>query len=277
VRSYLGTLLTPTRFRSTYEMAVTHDGVAAAEKAQGEHVDRVTTSNDSNNGKMGSDGEDGFGGEEIPMTNKRRMALLAQAFLWTGSQIPVYLFGGIPPLIYRDIGGVDHWTWFVLANLLSLAAVCPFVGSLSDLFGRRYVALAGAAFIVIGMIICSAAPTMDYFIAGMSLAGVGAGIEELTALAATSELAPTSQRGKYVAILVFTILPFVPSVLWGQLIASYSSWRYVGLLCALWAFIGLVLTACFYFPPPRVNAEGLTRRRSSSASTMLAAFSQSRA
>ena len=56
VRSYLGTLLTPTRFRSTYEMAVTHDGVAAAEKAQGEHVDRVTTSNDSNNGKMGSDG-----------------------------------------------------------------------------------------------------------------------------------------------------------------------------------------------------------------------------
>jgi len=52
----------------------------------------------------------------------------------------------------------------VLANLLSLAAVCPFVGSLSDLFGRRYVALAGAAFIVIGMIICSAAPTMDYFI-----------------------------------------------------------------------------------------------------------------
>lgn len=94
----------------------------------------------------------------------------------------------------------------------------------------------------------------------MAIAGAGAGVEELTALAATSELAPTSQRGKYVAILVFTILPFVPSVLWGQLIAYHSSWRYVGLLCALWAFIGLVLTACFYFPPPRVNAEGLTRK-----------------
>ncbi|KAH7024924.1 major facilitator superfamily domain-containing protein [Microdochium trichocladiopsis] len=194
------------------------------------------------------------------MTHKRRMALVAQAFLWTGSQIPVYLFGAVPPYIYRDIGGVDHWTWFVLANLLSLAAICPFVGSLSDLFGRRYVALAGAALIVIGMIICSLAPHMDAFIAGMSIAGVGAGIEELTALAATAELAPTSQRGKYVAVLIFTILPFCPSVLWGQLIAYHSSWRYIGLLCALWAFIGLVLTAIFYFPPPRVNSEGLTRR-----------------
>jgi MFS family permease len=65
----------------------------------------------------------------------------------------------------------------------------------------------------------------------MALAGAGAGIEELTALAVTSELAPTAKRGKYVAILVFTILPFCPSVLWAQLIATHSSWRYVGLLC----------------------------------------------
>ena len=52
----------------------------------------------------------------------------------------------------------------VLANLLSLAAVCPFVGSLSDLMGRRYVALIGAAFIVLGMIVCSTANTMNIFI-----------------------------------------------------------------------------------------------------------------
>jgi Fungal trichothecene efflux pump (TRI12) len=94
----------------------------------------------------------------------------------------------------------------------------------------------------------------------MALAGAGAGINELTALAATSELAPTAKRGKYVAVLIFTILPFCPSVLWGQLIAYHSSWRYVGLLCGAWAFIGLVMTAVFYFPPPRVNSTGLTQR-----------------
>jgi MFS family permease len=94
----------------------------------------------------------------------------------------------------------------------------------------------------------------------MAFAGVGAGINELTALAATAELAPTAKRGKYVAVLVFTIIPFCPSVLWAQLIASHSTWRYIGLLCGLWAFIGFMMTAIFYFPPPRVNSLGLSRR-----------------
>ena len=108
------------------------------------------------------------------------MSLVAMAFLWTGSQIPVYLFGGIPPYIYGDIGGTDRWIWFVcganlsvdtdthhhkvLANLLALAAVCPFVGSLSDLLGRRYVALLGAILVIIGLIVSSTANDMNIFI-----------------------------------------------------------------------------------------------------------------
>ncbi|KAK7187524.1 trichothecene efflux pump [Paraphaeosphaeria sporulosa] len=198
---------------------------------------------------------------EPPMTFSRIMSLIAMAFLWTGSQIPVYLFGGVPPYIYADIGGVDRWIWFVLANLLSLAAVCPFVGSISDIVGRRYVAMIGACFLILGMIICSTAHTMNIFISGMVFSGVGAGINELTALAVTSELAPTSQRGKYVAILVFTIIPFCPSVLWAQLIASHTSWRWIGCWCGVWAFIGLVMTAVFYHPPPRPNSQGLSRRQ----------------
>lgn len=95
----------------------------------------------------------------------------------------------------------------------------------------------------------------------MALAGAGAGINELTALAVTSELAPTRKRGKYVAVLIFTILPFTPAVLWAQLIAQHSSWRFVGLFCGLWAFAGLVMTAIFYFPPPRDNSKGMTNRQ----------------
>lgn len=118
----------------------------------------------------------------------------------------------------------------VLGNLLALAAVCPFVGSLSDVIGRRYIALLGASLIVIGQvlfplhklgiavltdgsikIVCSTAHTMNIFIAGMTISGAGAGINELTALAVTSELAPTSKRGMYVGVLVLTIIPFCPS------------------------------------------------------------------
>lgn len=56
----------------------------------------------------------------------------------------------------------------MLANLLALAAVCPFVGALSDLVGRRYVAITGAAFIVLGMIVCSTAHHMNTFIGMIS-------------------------------------------------------------------------------------------------------------
>ncbi|KIX02552.1 uncharacterized protein Z518_08493 [Rhinocladiella mackenziei CBS 650.93] len=204
------------------------------------------------------DGEDHD--HELPWSYKRILSLVAMAFLWTGSQIPVYLVGGIGPLIYRDIGGVDRWTWFVLANLLTLAAVCPFVGSLSDLTGRRYVAMLGSGFLVISMAISGTAKSMNQFIAGMAISGAGAGICELTCLAGTAELAPTRKRGQYVAFLVATIIPFCPSALYAQLIAGYSSWRYCCLVCGVWALFGLVGVLVFYFPPPRPNSRGLTRK-----------------
>jgi len=93
----------------------------------------------------------------------------------------------------------------------------------------------------------------------MAISGAGAGVNELTALAVTSELAPTAKRGKYVAVLIFTIVPFCPSVLWGQLIASTAGWRYIGVLCGVWAAVGFLMTLIFYFPPPRVNSSGMTR------------------
>jgi MFS family permease len=205
-------------------------------------------------------GDDEDHDHEPPMTIKRIMALVAMAFLWTGSQIPVYLFGGVPPYIYSDIGGTDRWIWFVLAYLLALAAVCPFVGSISDLVGRRWVALFGSGLLIISMCVASTAKTMNIFICGMTLAGAGAGICELTSLAVTSELAPTRSRGKYVAVLVFTIIPFCPSVLWGQLIAAHSGWRYIGALCGAWSAIGFFGVLFFYFPPPRPNSRGLTNK-----------------
>ena len=52
----------------------------------------------------------------------------------------------------------------MLANLLALAGVCPFVGSLSDLMGRRYVALFGSGLVIIGVTVSSTAQIMNIFI-----------------------------------------------------------------------------------------------------------------
>jgi len=95
----------------------------------------------------------------------------------------------------------------------------------------------------------------------MTLAGVGAGINELIALAGTGELVPTAKRGLYVGAIVFSILPFLPSLLYAQLIQAASNWRFVGLLCGVFNFIALVLTALFYWPPKRLNSQGYSRTK----------------
>lgn len=136
----------------------------------------------------------------------------------------------------------------------------------------------GAVFLMIGMVVCGTASDMNNFIggetfnnsltpwqlyslvSGMSLAGVGAGINELTALAVTAELAPVAKRGKYCAVLIFTILPFCGSIMYGQLISYYTNWRWIALFCGLWQFVGFALTVAFYFPPPRPNSDGMSRR-----------------
>ncbi|KAK3331028.1 putative efflux pump protein [Apodospora peruviana] len=185
---------------------------------------------------------------------RRLLAFTALAFMWSAAQAPLFLFAGAPVYIYKELGGVDHWVWLASANLLATAAISPFVGTLSDIFGRRYVAISGSVFLVIGAIVSGTAHKMDVFIGGMALSGIGTGINELTALAGTAEIVPVSGRGYYIAAMVLSVLPFTPSVMWAQLISHYSTWRYISILTGGWAFVGLVLTILFYSPPRTSSA-----------------------
>ncbi|KAM7208910.1 Major facilitator superfamily domain containing protein [Naviculisporaceae sp. PSN 640] len=190
--------------------------------------------------------------EKHRMTLRHFGALIALAFMWSGAQAPLFLFAAVPLYIYRDIGGADHWIWLASANLLATAAISPFVGSLSDIFGRRWVAISGSFFIIAGQIMCGLANTMDVFIGGMAVSGVGTGISELTTLAGVADIVPVSKRGYYTAVVVLSVLPFIPSVLVGQLIASTSSWRFIAILTGSWSLVALLLTVAFYSPPPPV-------------------------
>lgn len=97
------------------------------------------------------------------------MALVAMSFLWVGSQIPLYLFGSVLPTIYSDIGGVDRYPWFVVGYLIPNAALCPFVGALSDMFGRRLVGIIGQLLLILGPIITATAHSMNIAIGKSSM------------------------------------------------------------------------------------------------------------
>ena len=115
------------------------------------------------------------------------------------------------------------------------------------------VGAAGQVLLIIGPIITSTATTMNTAIGGQVISGLGAGLNELIAIAGTAEMVPKAKRGTYVGLVVATILPFCPSVLYGQLIAKSSSWRYVGILICVWNLIGLVLIFTCYKDPARLT------------------------
>jgi MFS family permease len=65
------------------------------------------------------------------------------------------------PLIYADIGGYDRYIWLVIGYLIPNAALCPFVGALSDMSGRRYVAIGGQILLILGPAVTAIAKEMN--------------------------------------------------------------------------------------------------------------------
>ena len=120
-------------------------------------------------------------------------------FRATGSQILLYFTGGSLTYIAIDIGNAQAIGWIPVANTLAIASVCPFVGYLQDLFGKRYIAIFGALCLCIGCAVMGTAHTFGQALVGQAFAGAGAGIGELTGLAGyvlrasnTAPLVPTN-------------------------------------------------------------------------------------
>ncbi|GAM87545.1 hypothetical protein ANO11243_055710 [Dothideomycetidae sp. 11243] len=236
------------------------NGVVPNSKEDVSHMEKVDRSSDENNYNNLKQTNTASTYVHETFSVKLFLALLAMSFLWVGSQIPLYLIGGVLPDVYGEIGGYDRWVWVTIAYFIPVAALCPFVGELSDLFGRKYVGMFGQLLLVIGPIVTCTANQMNVAIGGMVISGAGAGLNELIALAATGEMVPNAKRGIYVGAVVLTIIPFAPSVLWAELIVQASKWRYVGAFIAGWNGVGLILLALCYWPPPRSNSVGLSRR-----------------
>lgn len=100
-----------------------------------------------------------------------------------GSQIILYFTGGSLGFIEEDLGLARGSAWLPTANILAIAAACPYAGYLQDLFGKRYIALFGSLCICIGCALVGSAHNFGQMLAGMALSGVGAAIGELTGLA----------------------------------------------------------------------------------------------
>lgn len=82
------------------------------------------------------------------------------------------LIAPILSFINADIGPSKNVTWVALAYLLSTSIAFPFVGRLSDIFGRRWFFIAGSVIALIGSIVCATAQSINALIAGEVILGL---------------------------------------------------------------------------------------------------------
>ena len=181
--------------------------------------------------------------------------------LYTGSQIVLYMVGGSLSYIETALGATGKGGWLTVSNTLAITAVAPFTGYLQDLVGRREITLFGSLTICIGIALVASAKVFGQAVCGMAIAGAGAGICELTALAGLSDIVPVKHRGFALALMIACILPFTPYVIYGQLISSRASWVWGIWLCFIYNAVVLAGLAFTYFPKGHPRMEGLTKRK----------------
>jgi len=199
----------------------------------------------------------------------------------SGSQVLLYFVGGCLSYIEADLNATSKASWLPVSNTLAITAVAPFVGYLQDLLGRRNITLCGSLIIMVGIALVGAAHGFGQAVTGMALAGAGAGICELTALAgyvertvapsemqhkadmsnSISDIVPVRQRGVSLALMTGCILPFTPYVMYSQLLSTRATWRWGPWISLIWNGVVFVALAATYFPKSHPRMEGFSKRK----------------
>jgi MFS family permease len=103
--------------------------------------------------------------------------------------------------------------------------VAPFAGALSDLIGRRYLAIFGAAVVTTSMIVVGTSHEMKISILGMALAGAGGAFTGVIGFAGICELVPVKNRGKYIGSVFLAFSPMAPASAYGFIRLLFMAYK----------------------------------------------------
>lgn len=187
------------------------------------------------------------------------MTMLGLSMTFVAAEVvPLFLITLFSVIAY-SLHASSYSVWLITSQFVAIGAVAPFVGTLSDLLGRKIIVLVSLVCTVIAMIIIGTTPNIVGMIAGQVIGGIGIGIQLLTTIAAATELVPTYRRGITIGYIVCGFFPFSPASLYGQYLAAHS-WRWIAAVVGIWAAAAFVVLAIFYHPPPRANSLNLSKR-----------------
>lgn len=151
------------------------------------------------------------------------------------------------PQVIAELNGFERYAWVTTIYLLCETAVIPIAGKLGDLYGRKWVTIAGVGIFVGASALCGFASSMWALTAFRGLQGLGGGILLSTAFTVLADIFPDPRdRARYQGILfaVFALSSMIGPFI-GGVITDTFSWRWV-------FFVNLPLGLAALFVLPRV-------------------------
>lgn len=105
------------------------------------------------------------------------------------------------PIMVRDLGGEESYSWILTAYLLCSTLMIPVAGKLSDLYGRRRFLVLGLVLFAVGSTMAGLCGDMGSFIACRCIQGFGGGILIPVSTAAVGDLYDMEDRARMQGLL----------------------------------------------------------------------------
>ncbi len=176
------------------------------------------------------------------------------------------IVGTAEPRIIASLSGFDRYPWVATAYMLTSTIAVPILAKLSDMFGRKWFVLGGAAVFVMTSGLCGAASDLNFIpLDGMNqlilfrgLQGIGAGIIIGLIFTIVGDIFAPAERGRYQGFFsgVWGLASIFGPTLGGWL-TDHISWRatfYVNLP------VGIIAIAAMYTQFPNIRPKGVRRR-----------------
>ncbi|MDA1297821.1 MAG: MDR family MFS transporter [Chloroflexi bacterium] len=132
------------------------------------------------------------------------------------------------PRIVADLGGFSRFTWITTAYIVASTSVVPLAGSIADVYGRKWLYVAGITVFLIGSVLSALSQSMDQLIAARAVQGLGGGTMMALSFVTIGDLFPPSERGKYQGIIagMFGISSVLGPTI-GGLVTDNLSWHWI--------------------------------------------------
>ena len=129
------------------------------------------------------------------------------------NMVSAFAIGAIPRAV-ADLKGFDRYSWPSTSFLLTSTISMPVFAKFSDLYGRKWFYLLGAAMCTAYAVLCGAAGTLPILLDGMNqivlasgLLGLGHGAIMVLSFTIVADLFPPLERGRYQGLLAGRVDP----------------------------------------------------------------------